>query len=136
MARLGEAAETVLGILWALLIYAWGAVLTGIVLLFPLAAAYAISLVVDGVPTAAALGAGVAVAYVMEMPPWNAEERWSLPVALGAAAASWAGWLLRVGPADGIALVTPLAIAVIGWAVRRGVNRWLGTRSRSEPANA
>ena len=135
MARLGEAAETVLGLLWALLIYAWGAALTAIVLLFPLAAAYAISLIVDGVSAPVALGAGVAAAYIMEMPPWNAEERWSLPVALGAASASWAGWLLRVGPADAIALAVPLAVASIGWAVRRAVNGWLSSR-RSVSAHA
>ena len=89
--------ETVLGATWQALVWAWGLALVAIVLLFPLGAAIAIDAIARDYPPALVLGAGVGLAYVLAIPPWNGDSPRNLPVAMAAAAGCWAGWTLSGG---------------------------------------
>ena len=118
---LGEAAEIAIGLTYFVFVRAWSVILPAIILLFPLGMAIGLVLVVDGLAPAVALGIGVALGFILDIPPWNAEERYSLPLVVLAATASWVGWNLRMGPADAAVLVVAVAVAIGGWAVRRAL---------------
>jgi hypothetical protein len=116
--------ETVLGAAWRALVWAWGAVLAAIVLLFPLGAAIAIDAFARDYPPALVLGAGIGLAYVLAISPWNADSPRNLPVAMAASAASWVGWtLIGGGGPDLVALAACPAVAAAGWVISRFVTR-------------
>ena len=118
-----ELGETILGVIWEVLVWAWGAVLIGIVLLFPLGAAIAIDAIARDYPPALVLGSGVGLAYVLAIAPWNGDAPWHLPVAVAAAATCWAAWTLSGRTSDLAALGACIAVALAGWFVSRFIVR-------------
>jgi hypothetical protein len=123
--------ELPIGLAWWALIHAWGAVLLAIVLLLPLGLAVGMTAILDWLTPTAALGLGVALSFLVGVPPWTAEERSSLPLILVAATASWIGWALMVG-AGVTALVVAMGVAVIGWSLRAVARRFIEShRARS-----
>jgi hypothetical protein len=135
MRTLRGAAETGIGLAWWALAYAWGAALLLALVLLPLGLAIGTSLIVDGLAPAAALGVGIALSFLLDVPPWSGEGRWSLPLVALAASASWAGWTALRGYPGVAALAVSVGVAVACWAVRVGVRR-LMARGRRDVASA
>lgn len=124
-AWLTEACEVAIGaLLWAAS-YAWGAVLGSMLILAPLLMANVAAGIFSWMPATVALSSGVVAAYALGLPPWDAEEPIGLPLVVGGAAASVVVWDLMRNSADAGSLIVAVAIAAIGWPIRRRI------RSRS-----
>jgi hypothetical protein len=123
-ARLIELGEMVLGATWWGLSWAWGLAFTAMLLLAPLIFGNFAAEFFDALSATAALAIGVAAAYVIGLPPWDADERLSLPLLVGGTTASVVVWDLIRGSADAGTLLVALALTVVGWPIRRIVPAW------------
>ncbi len=127
--RLGEAAEVGVGILWWVGVYAWGAVLTAVLVLAPLLLANVIVEIREDVPATVALAAGVIGAYALGLPPWNTDEREHLLLVVGGAAVSAVLSDLMRGTADLTTFAVVMTLTLVGWPVRRLVDRRMARRA-------
>jgi hypothetical protein len=123
-ARLIELGEIVVGATWWGMSWAWGLALTAILLLAPLIFANLAVELIGALEPTFALVIGVVAAYVIGLPPWDAEERQSLLLVVGGTAVSVVAWDLLRGAADAGTLLTALALTVVGWPIRRAVPAW------------
>jgi hypothetical protein len=120
--HLTEAGETLLGAVW------WGTanvvgILIGVMLILaPLIMANLIAEVLTVDPIVA-VGTGVIAAYAIGFWPWNGESVTELLVSIGSAAVTAVAFDLVRGGADASTLGIALAIAALGWPIRRAVSR-------------
>ena len=122
MAWVREAAETMLGLLWWGMVWVWGGVLSAAFILAPLLLANMAVLLLGSIPATVALAGGVVGAYLMDLPPWDADEPESLPLVIGGTATTVVVWDLLRGSADMVTLLVALGVAAIGWPARRIVS--------------
>ncbi len=120
---LRNAGEMAVGVILWYGSYAWGAILGAALTCAPLLVAYTAAQLVDGLPATVALAVGVVGAFVLDLPPWHAEERLELPLVVGGAAVSAVVFDLIRGSADVWTLVTALALTIAGWPIRRALSR-------------
>jgi hypothetical protein len=111
-----------LGLLWWGFVWAWGGVMSAAFILAPLLLANMAVLIRESIPATVALAGGVVVAYVMDLPPWDADEPESLPLVVGGTAIAVVIWDIMRNSADVVTLLVALAVATIGWPLRRFVS--------------
>ena len=125
-AFLVEVGETLLGATWWGLTWAWGIAMSAMFILAPLLLATIAVELFDWLPATAALGIGVMGAYVLDLPPWDADDPVGLPLVIGGGAITVVAWDLMRRSADAASLVAVLALVLIGWPIRR--LRWKNPR--------
>jgi hypothetical protein len=125
-AFLVEVGETLLGATWWGLTWAWGIAMSAMFILAPLLLATIAVELFDWLPATAALGIGVMGAYVLDLPPWDADDPVGLPLVIGGGAITVVAWDLMRRSADAASLVVVLALVLIGWPIRR--LRWKNRR--------
>lgn len=129
-ARLAELGETFIGAAWWGGSWAWGLVLTALLLLTPLLFANLAIELVETLPATVAVGIGVIAAFAIGLPPWDGDERIGLLLVIGGTTLSVIGWELLRGTADAGTLLVALALTAAGWPLRRAISRrWPGLAS-------
>jgi hypothetical protein len=120
-AKLGELGELLMGAAWWGGSHLWGVALGAMLLLAPLLLANLAVEVIGSLSGTAAMVIGVIGAYAVGLPPWDAEERYGLPLVIGGTTGSVVGWELVRGSADAGTLLIALAVTLVGWRVRRAI---------------
>lgn len=119
---LRDSGETMLGLIWWGFVWAWGGLMSAAFILAPLVLANMAVLLRESIPATVALAGGVVGAYVMDLPPWDADEPESFPLVVGGTAVAVVLWDIMRNSADVVTLLVALAVAMIGWPLRRFVS--------------
>jgi hypothetical protein len=121
---LADAGEALLGATWWGLTWAWGLAMSAMFILAPLLLATIAVELFEWLPATVALVIGVVGAYLLDLPPWDADDPVGLPLVIGGGAVTVVAWDLMHGSADATSLAIVLALVLIGWPIRRAWTRW------------